>query len=559
MTSNILDYTIDVNTCTPEQLKDEIDRFKSIKEDYYNIEQSIKIYINSIYGATGSAWFKYYNVNMAEAVTLQGQDLSKYASTSIDEYFHEHWHLDTELHKLLGLTYVNKLPKETHTIYMDTDSTHKNAIVHTTSGIKTIEQWYNENKDNFGGNTIVGHESVKTNDFILNWSSKDNLYFAPVKRIIRHKVTKSKWKLRTKSGKEVIITNDHSLVIFRNNKKIEIKPKDVIIGDKVICILKTAEYLIKMEFYFDEIESCKKVGVFNNEYVYDVEVDDDTHTFIADDVLIHNSVYVTFEPILASCDYAGDKVKFILDITNHSLAPFVKQKYDEYAKRYNTKNIQNLELEKISRRAIMVAKKKYVLDLAWKDPGVFFEPQEKVKYVGIEIVQGSTPRYARKVLKDLVKMVLKDGKSLNYSDVIKKLKDIKADYIMQSPEDIAKTQAIGDYEKYVIEDKSKVTLALKCPQNNKAAAIYNHKVYNDKRLKKKYNILRTGDKVKFYYTNDEYEVFGFVPGNFPYEFAPPVNYDIQFAKTIIEPFNRIMVAVGFNPIPENLLYTRSLF
>ena len=46
---------------------------------------------------------------------------------------------------------------------------------------------------------------------------------------------------------------------------------------------------------------------------------------------------------------------------------------------------------------------------------------------------------------------------------------------------------------------------------------------------------------------------------FPYEFATPVNYDLQFAKTIIDPFNRILEAIGYNPIPESLCYAQSLF
>ena len=54
-------------------------------------------------------------------------------------------------------------------------------------------------------------------------------------------------------------------------------------------------------------------------------------------------------------------------------------------------------------------------------------------------------------------------------------------------------------------------------------------------------------------------MFGFLPGNFPYEFAPAVNYDLQFEKTIVDPFNRILEAMGFNPVPGNLIYAKSLF
>lgn len=231
---------IDPYTCSLEELEQEIEKLEKIKEEYYNLEQSVKIFINSCYGATGSAFFYGYNVDIAEAVTLQGQDMAKYASSRIDEYFLNEWHKDTELHKALGLTYANKIIEKTLTIYMDTDSCAKDSFItiydNDTIKILSIEEWYMNNINNADAKTIIGHESVNTNSKILNWSSDKNLYFAPVKRIIRHKVTKSKWKLKTKSGKEIIVTNDHSMIVFRNNQKIEIKPKDIIKGDKVLCI-----------------------------------------------------------------------------------------------------------------------------------------------------------------------------------------------------------------------------------------------------------------------------------------------------------------------------------
>jgi len=383
---------IDPHTCSIEILESEIARIKSINEEYFNLEQSIKIFINSIYGASGSPYFEGYNVNVAEAVTLQGQDVAKYASRSLDEYFMNFWHLDKKLHEAMGLTRVNKLTEKTLTIYMDTDS-------------------------------------------------------------------------------------------------------------------------------------C----------------------------------YITFNPMLKSCDWNGDEVDFILKLKELRLNAYMKKKFEEYAARYNTVNLQDLELEKISKSAIMVAKKKYVLDLAWKDPGVYFKPQEKIKFVGVEIVQGSTPKFARKVLKELIKLACAKGKSIIYAEVVKKLKEYKKEFLLQSPEDIAITKSIGDYEKYCLDDKKALVFASKTGQNVRAAGVYNHIIYNSKKWKTKYNTIKTGDKVKYYNTNDETEVFGFLPGNFPYEFAPSVNYDLQFEKTIVDPFNRILEAMGFNPVPGNLIYAHSLF
>jgi len=121
--------------------------------------------------------------------------------------------------------------------YGDTDSIFSASIINTNTDNISIEDFYNRNIINgSNGETLKGHESVKTNELVLNYSKEKGLYFAPVKRIIRHKVIKDKWKIKTKSGKEIFITNDHSMVVFRDNKQIEIKPKDILKTDKILII-----------------------------------------------------------------------------------------------------------------------------------------------------------------------------------------------------------------------------------------------------------------------------------------------------------------------------------
>ena len=229
--------TIDPYTCSLDELESEIIRINNIKNDQFNKEQSIKIFINSIYGALASPYFIGYNIFAAEAVTLQGQDMIHFTNKILDDYFLNQWHLDVATHQKLGITNVKQIMEETVVVYNDTDSIFSSAIIKTNNGAKTIENLYNENiKNGSSGITLKGHESVKTNDKVLNWTKDNKLYYAPIKRIIRHKVTKSKWRLKTKSGKEVIITNDHSLIVFRDHVQIEIKPKDILKSDKILCI-----------------------------------------------------------------------------------------------------------------------------------------------------------------------------------------------------------------------------------------------------------------------------------------------------------------------------------
>ena len=42
----------------------------------------------------------------------------------------------------------------------------------------------------------------------------------------------------------------------------------------------------------------EKIGKFDDEYVYDCEVEDESHTFSANSILVHNSIYVRLDSII---------------------------------------------------------------------------------------------------------------------------------------------------------------------------------------------------------------------------------------------------------------------
>ncbi len=164
-----------------------------------------------------------------------------------EDYWYNHWHLDFELHNKLNIKDVSPIRRAIDSddldadhvsIYADTDSCHAESIIQTSNGRVSIEDWYNTNlKNGSGGETSKGHESVLTDDLILNFSKENDLYYSPVKRIIRHKVSKQKWKLKTKSGKEIIVTNDHSMIVFRDGNQIEVKPSEILKTDKILVVI----------------------------------------------------------------------------------------------------------------------------------------------------------------------------------------------------------------------------------------------------------------------------------------------------------------------------------
>jgi len=217
-------------------MNEELERIKAEASKYYNYEQAIKLVLNSIYGAFGNEYFAFFNVDIAETITLQGQDAILYTEEMVNKYFSEFWHKDLAAHQAMGIEVTERI-KEPIGIYIDTDSIVASSKIRLDDGrILSVEDLYTEGALDMG-NTLAGHESVSCKNRVLNWSEDLGLYYAPVKRVIRHKVSKEKWKLKTSSGIEVTVTGDHSLIVFRNGQKLEVKPNEVLLTDKILIVI----------------------------------------------------------------------------------------------------------------------------------------------------------------------------------------------------------------------------------------------------------------------------------------------------------------------------------
>lgn len=105
--------------------KDELKELYVETEDninrYFNQEQAIKRILNSIYGAFGNEYFYFFNINIAESITLQGQNAILYTEKMVNLYFTDFWLKDKELHDKMGIQVKGPVTKPV-VIYIDTDS-----------------------------------------------------------------------------------------------------------------------------------------------------------------------------------------------------------------------------------------------------------------------------------------------------------------------------------------------------------------------------------------------------------------------------------------------------
>lgn len=229
-------------------------------------QKAMKDIMNSMYGGASNVAFYWYNMNLANDITGESRNLIHLMEHHIPDHIKKEWPTLYDVHKQLNIT-VNKdkandvlknayyVPKEVDPdtynepsfatpVYGDTDSCNSLTMMRLQkNGIETkmtIGDWFDENFDKYKDKLIVtynGNEIIPTKDKILNYSENGELEYQNAKYIMRHKVTKSKWRLKTKSGKEIIVTNDHSMIVFRNGQKLTVKPNEIQKTDKILVVL----------------------------------------------------------------------------------------------------------------------------------------------------------------------------------------------------------------------------------------------------------------------------------------------------------------------------------
>jgi len=282
-----------------------------------------------------------------------------------------------------------------------------------------------------------------------------------------------------------------------------------------------------------------------------------------------DSVFISFEEIFKNIEgyikenskYPG--VDFILDVYENRLKKYFSKCFELYTKRFNGEIALNLELEKIAHSGLWVEKKKYVLDMAWKETGARYEEFTKIVPTGGEISQSSTPAYSKEQMKYLLKYILMNRHNFSIINFLYEFNKIKSNYILQDLDIISISVRVNNYEKWVINDQEQIELKSGCPYNVRAAAYYNHllnHVYPD--LKSKYPLIRSGDKIKLYVAqteNSDFKNFAYLPNDYPYEFAPDIDWNAHFEKYIIKPINAFMRAIGQNNINSNLFVKTTLF
>lgn len=330
--------------------------------------------------------------------------------------------------------FVNKTDKDAYQVYSDTDSVIGETIIKVNGkNIKIEDLWNNY------GEIIDSNKEVKdTKSLNLFTESVNNNFKIESKRItnvIRHKVSKKLYKVKLYDGdiiKEVIITEDHSIMCKRGDILLEIKIGEIKDGDKLLYRV-DGTFLKEVDRY--EIEEVEH----EETYVYDIEVEDN-HNFFGNDILVHNSAYVLIKlPFSKTKDIQQTVIycQAIAERLNKSYQKALELYFYRASNWHPEFNAMNFKSEVIAFKGFFGAKKFYGLGIIWKE-GTFYDELD-LKTTGGQIKKADITRVTKEMLSEIyvllcLKLEATDQK-LMYNTIFKKIKN---KYTLKLREAIAK-------------------------------------------------------------------------------------------------------------------------
>lgn len=267
---------------------------------------------------------------------------------------------------------------------------------------------------------------------------------------------------------------------------------------------------------------------------------------------IDNSVYYA-DTDSVGCDlqqivdrYMSDKSDEFIYHTlekmgSEAVQPALDKCFTDLAKRLNcVKNAIFFKPEQIAKKAVHVAKKRYVQYVIGSEGVMYKEP--KLKMMGIEAVRSSTPMLIRDLIKESLYIIM-----TKTEQEIQKFIDDKYEWFCGlRAEELSFPRGVNDLGKYY---DAQTVYKKSCPIHVRAALMYNHwlKVH---KVDTDYEAIVSSGKMKFCFVKlpnpMKENVVGFA------EVLPPefkmhdyIDYYTQWQKTFIEPMERILNAAGW--------------
>lgn len=424
-------------------------------------EQSSKVSLNSLYGGLLNEGCRFEDKRIGQSTTLTGRQVVKHMTAMTNEVF-------TGDYNHLGASII----------YNDTDSCLGSTIIKTSLGDKTIE-WLFENGKSF--NSVDDKEYSFDDDLLVaSYNHQtDAVYLGNINYIYRHKVSKDLYEIEDTYGNIVTVTTDHSVMVERAHKLIEVKPMQILNTDVLLTIHDLS--ILRMT-----PKEVRRIREADDEYVYDIGMKNDAHPwFFGNNILIHNSVYFSAYPVLkplidsGEIDWNKETIIEMYDnvcgIVNDSFADFMNAAFNCPASRGS---VIKAGRENIASTGLFITKKRYAI-LVFDKEGRRVDvdgKQGEVKAMGLDLKRSDTPAFVQNFLKEVLEMTLTGIKE---RDILQFITDFRLEFKRLSGPEKGTPKRVNNLYKFqtAIDRNEKI----KIPGHVRAAINWNtmKRIYND--------------------------------------------------------------------------------
>lgn len=201
-----------------KELKQKIHDLEFKIADHNTIQLALKVLMNALYGATGTNVFRYYDRRISESITTTGQLMNRLVEHNVNKMMNEK----------LGTNDFD------YVVTMDTDSILGDSLIYVNDKQISIEDYFDSLDTTINSISDMIEYKYPENDNTLSFS--DIIENKKIKYIKKANINKRMFKIKTKN-KEVVVTEDHSIIVKRNEEMISVKPNDIEKTDLLVEIV----------------------------------------------------------------------------------------------------------------------------------------------------------------------------------------------------------------------------------------------------------------------------------------------------------------------------------
>ena len=406
-------------------------------------------------------------------------------------------------------------------------------------------------------NTPTGHELIYPRN--LKVRSIGNV-FKKVKCLSRHRTEKELVRISFQKSESLVVTTDHVCMAYNDDNMLEnIASKDLRPGMMVDHYCRESDREV-----IDVIVGIEQMGR-TDDYVYDLEVEDESHVFYANSTLIHNSFFMNLEAVTKDFMHKNgwdrdlnkwtDEQKLTLwnhmqKFTDEYLVPHVQELV---AKEFHTSNAAPMRygLEYMTSGGIFEAKKRYLVHkIVDEGPKIV----DKFKYTGISLKRTNTPPEIKEFMKDMYFSAALDF-NFGEAEMKGKIDEAYQKILKMTPNELGIWMGYGaerGMDGFLVAEKGATGVA-KC-------ANYYNQIVKRLGLDKKYALINVKDKIQTIYVKPSnmygIDQIGFPPRQWPDEFNDifEIDHPKMMKKLLIQPLKGFIDALN---MPEMHNYNPS--